>query len=273
MDQTLVTIILIAVATSLLLANLLRIPQSTSQSTVLALMGPAIYLNILQTRTLFLEIIPTWFILPIISFAITYVIGRFIYRPVARRNLINFSQIAEHRGMGIVVLLACCYVAFSIGSNNVANAAGPLVSMALNELKIQETDQHVLLIMILATLVVAPCFGIGASLFGGRVVETTRKEIVEFGPLGATLVSTVTATLLLAASLSRGIPTSLVQLNTDAIIALGLTKVGWRSILGRRAVLRVATVWIVAPLISFTIAWLATAVLVALLDWQPGAAS
>ena len=46
----------------------------------------------------------------------------------------------------------------------------------------------------------APCFGIGSSIFGSRVIQTTGKEIIEFGPMGATLLSIVTASLLLFAS-------------------------------------------------------------------------
>ncbi len=68
MSFSVVTIILLSVATSLLIANLAGIPQSTSQATVLAVTAPALYFNDLNTHKLFLEIIPTWFILPVASF-------------------------------------------------------------------------------------------------------------------------------------------------------------------------------------------------------------
>ena len=247
---TLATIILLSVALSLLMANLLGIPQSTSQSTVFALIGPAAYLNSFQTHKLLLEIIPAWFILPVLAFVITSFIGRFAYASVRRAKIVEFEQIGNHPSLRIIVVAASCYVAFAIGSNNVANAVGPIASMLSNELNIGAGENTSAIIMILATLIVAPCFGIGSSIFGYKVVQTTGKEIVGFGPLGATLISVVTATLLLLASVTRGIPTSLVQMNTAAIVALGIHKVGWREILTRTSVRKLMTVWVVAPLIS-----------------------
>lgn len=258
MGLTLTSIILLSVALSLLLANLLKIPQSTSQSTVFALIGPALYFDVLKTQKLFLEIIPTWFILPIIAFAITYFVGRFIYNPIRKKGLIDFEALSTHPFLKALVVIAAFYVAFAIGSNNVANATGPIASMISNNLGVGTEGESFLLVMIVATLIIAPCFGIGSSLLGYRVVETTGKEIIEFGPLGATLVSFVTATLLLLASVSRGIPTSLVQMNAAAIIALGITKVGWRAIILQTSVKKLMTIWIIAPLIAFSLSLLLT---------------
>lgn len=260
MNLTLTTIILLSVSLSLLMANLLRIPQSTSQATIFALIGPAIYFNILKTHKLFFEIIPTWFILPIISFIITLFIGKFIYSPVKKRKITKFVRLKTHSSLRFIVIATSCYVAFSIGANNIANAAGPMTSMISNELNISTSGDNFLLIMIITTLIVAPCFSIGSSIFGQKIVKTTGKEIIEFGPLGATLVSAVTATLILLASVTRGIPTSLVQLNTTSIIALGISKVGLKQIITRTSVKKLLTVWVIAPLISFCLSFLLTVI-------------
>ena len=258
MGLTLTSIILLSVALSLLLANLMKIPQSTSQATIFSLVGPAIYFDVLKTHKLFYEIIPTWFILPIVSFLLTFVIGKFIYNPLKKSGLIPFSQLNSHPALKYLVIITSLYVAFSIGSNNVANAAGPIASMIANELHISLTDSNFLVVMIVSTLIIAPCFGIGSSIFGHQIVQTTGKEIVEFGPMGATLVSFITATLLLFASVTRGIPTSLVQLNTAAIIGLGISKVGWRNILKQTSIKKLLAVWIIAPLISLFLSLLFT---------------
>jgi sulfate permease len=258
MGLAITTIVLMSVALALLLANLLRVPQSTSQATVAALVGPAVYFDVLKAHKLVFEVIPVWFVLPIVSFVVTLVIGKFIYTPVNRRLTNGFSKVVESPVLRVVVIAASCYVAFAIGSNNVANAAGPIVAMALKSFG-SVSDANLLLIMTLAVLLVAPCFAIGSSIMGSRVVETTGKEIVEFGPLGGTLVAVVTATLLLIASVSRGIPTSLVQMNTAAIMALGVTKGGWASVVTRTSVRKVLVVWIIAPLISLALSYLMTA--------------
>jgi phosphate/sulfate permease len=252
MGLTLTTIVLVSVALSLLMANLLKVPQSTSQATIAALVGPAVYYDVLKTHTLLFEVIPTWLLLPVASFLLTLAIGKLLYTPLNKRLTHGFSRIAAHPFLKMTVLAASCYVAFAIGSNNVANAAGPIVAMALKSIG-SPSETTALLIMIFATLLIAPCFAIGSSLMGSRVLETTGREIVEFGPLGAVLVAVVTATLLLVASVSRGIPTSLVQMNTAAIMALGVTKEGWRFVASRTSVRKLLVVWIVAPLMALGI--------------------
>ena len=228
MTFTVVSIILFSVAISLLIANLFGIPQSTSQSTVLSVTAVALYFNDLHSDKLFLEIIPTWFILPIISFFLSLFFGKYIYRPMRRRGLtLPRAQNENLKPVwnGLLVIMSL-YVAFSIGANNVANAAGPIASMTANELNISG-DENFLLIMILSTLIVAPCFGIGSSIFGHKIVKNTGKEIVLFGKFEAVIIAFVSASLLLFASLTRGIPTSLVQLNVAAI--LGLVLQNWEQ--------------------------------------------
>jgi len=247
---TLTTIILVSVGLALLLANLLGVPQSTTQATVFALAGPAAYLKVLKAKYLLLNIVPAWFLLPLIAFVLAFLVGRFFYHPV-RRKWPTLDQAGGHLPMvDWLVIAASCFVAFSIGSNNVANAAGPIAAMVVNELNLDGSGSSFMLIMTLSVLLVAPCFGIGSSLFGAKVIRTTGKELLEFGPLGATIISMITATLLLTVSVTRGIPSSLVQMNTFAIIGLGISEHGWREMLKDTPVLKIVSVWFAAPLIA-----------------------
>jgi phosphate/sulfate permease len=143
------------------------------------------------------------------------------------------------------------YVAFSIGANNVANAAGPIATMTMNELSIEGTSKNFVLIMILATLIVAPSFGIGSSIFGHKVVKKTGKEIFLFGKIEAVIIAFISASLLLAASLTKGIPTSLVQLNVGAILGIGVAKLGFKNIFKKTEVNKFFIMWIISPLIAF----------------------
>lgn len=258
MGLVLTTIILSSVSMSLLVANLLHIPQSTSQSTVFALAAPALLFGNLNTQKLFFEIIPAWFILPVVAFVLSYLIGRYIYRPLKQRQLIDFDHLSGHTMLKFLVIAASLYVAFAIGANNVANAAGPLAAMMSNNLHLQPDDSRFVLLMIAATLIIAPCFGIGSSIFGYGVVKMTGKNIVDFGPLSAVLISVITATLLLGASVSKGIPTSLVQMNTAAIIGVGISKSGYREIMTQTSVKKLFVMWVVAPLIAFGLSLIMT---------------
>ncbi len=250
MSFPVVSIILFSVAVSLLIANLSGIPQSTSQSTVLAVVAPALYFNDLNSQKLFLEIIPAWFILPVVSFILSFIIGKYIYRPMKKKGLtMSGQQNIKPIWDGLIILMSL-YVAFSIGSNNVANASGPIATMTANELNIS-LDKNFLLIMILSTLVVAPCFGIGSSIFGHKIVENTGKEIVLFGRFEAVIIAFVSGSLLLFASLSNGIPSSLVQLNVASILGIGVAKLGPKSIFSKTEVKKFFLIWIIAPAIAF----------------------
>jgi sulfate permease len=254
------TIILFSVGLSMLIANYLAVPQSTSQATVFAISGPAIFYNQLNSPKLLFEIIPTWLILPVISFVLTLLIGKLLYRRIKESPLVDYERMSNHIILKALVFISSCYVAFAIGANNVANASGPIASMVLNELGIDaDSEENFLVIITVTSLIIAPCFAIGSSLFGYRLLQSTGKSIVEFGPVGATLVATVTASLLLIASVTKGIPTSLVQLNTFAIIAVGVSKVGWKKVIVDRTVRKFWIVWIIAPLFSLALSYTLTA--------------
>jgi sulfate permease len=254
------TIVLFSVGFSLLVSNYLAVPQSTSQTTVFAISGPAIYYSQLNSDKLLLEIIPTWFILPVISFVVTLLIGKVLYKRFKDSPMVDYDKVSNHIVLKILVLLSSCYVAFAIGANNVANASGPIASMVINELGIDgNSEENFIMIITVTTLIIAPCFAIGSSLFGYRLLQSTGKGIIDFGPVGATLIATVTATLLLLASITRGIPTSLVQLNTFAIIAVGISKIGWKKIIVDKTVRKFWIVWIIAPLFALVLSYTLTA--------------
>jgi len=198
-----------------------------------------------------MEIIPTWFILPVISFILCYLVGKYIYKPMRRRGIFYSRKINRHPLVRSLIIIMSSYVAFAIGSNNVANASGPIATMTINELNLANESQNFILIMILATLIVAPNFGIGSSVFGHKILRNTGKEILLFGPIEAIIISFITASLLLMASVVRGIPTSLVQLNVGAILGLGVAKLGYKNIFRKTEVNKFFVMWIIAPLISF----------------------
>lgn len=260
-NTVLAVIVLGSVTLSMFFANMLKVPQSTSQSTVFALAGPALYLNVLQTERLFFEIIPTWFITPILAFLISFVFAKLLFKPLSEKFVKTFNYLRQSRHLHIFVIGTSCYVAFSIGSNNVANAAAPVVSMAVNMLEVEALSPNYSLLVLIVVFMVSPFFGIGSSLMGSRVLDTTGKNIVSFGLLGASYISVITATILLVASLWRGIPTSLVQMNTAAIIALGIVKNGWKSTMKNSSLGRIFTIWIVSPIIalvcSLVLIWIA----------------
>ena len=235
-------IILASAALSLFLANILKIPQSTSQVTVGAAVGAGLYFKQLNTDTLFLKILPMWIVLPLLSYLLTFFLYRNIYPP-EHDNLHIYQKIfANKKKIRWSSLIASCYVAFAIGTNNVANAVGPLYGAGILGINT-------------GLILIAPLFGIGAWLLGKGTLETAGREIVPLGPVSGTLVSFVTATLLIFAS-SLGIPQSLVQLNLASIFSISCVKNGHRYTLDQHLTRKTFLVWAITPLISIGVSYL-----------------
>lgn len=251
MNWVLVTIVLGSVGITLFIANMLGIPQSNVQTTVFAISAPAAYFHQFNTHKVFLEIVPTWFIAPLLSFAICFLFGKFIYTPIRKKGYLTYGQLSQHPAVKTIIVIMSLYVAFSIGANNVANAVGPIAAMMSHELTLPFDGNGFSIIMVLTTLVVAPNFAIGASILGSKGLQNTGKGIFLFGPFEAIIISFVTASLLLITSVTRGIPTSLVQLNAGAIIGIGVARLGAKNIFRKTSVNKFFIVWAIAPIIAF----------------------
>ena len=242
MSFNVVLVILSAATLGLFLANILKIPQSTSQVTVGAIAGAGLYFKHLEMGTLFLKILPMWVILPLLSYVLTWLIYRKIYPPEHDNLHIYQKLFANDKKLKLLALAASCYVAFAIGTNNVANAVGPLFGAGILGAN-------------LGLILVSPIFGIGALALGKGTLETAGKEIVPLGLFSSVLVSVVTATLLIFASI-LGIPQSLVQLNIFSIFAVSCLKNGHRRTLDQRLTKKTFFIWAVTPLISVVLSYL-----------------
>lgn len=250
------SVILLSIGLSLLIANMLGVPQSTSQATVLSIAGAATALDGLNMRKLFYEVIPTWVILPIIAFLLMHCLLKWVLPFLKDRVFTdNYAHLNAHKGLKAVLILSSMYVAFSIGANNVANAAAPIASLTANQIGPGAIDDFSTII-ILSVLIVAPCFAIGSSLLGHKVTKKTGKEIVEVNPFNATIIAIITASLLLLASVTKGIPTSLVQLNGAAFIALSVNKNGVKNTFSNKTVKRFFAVWGIAPIFAYLLTFL-----------------
>src|SRR3989338_256324 len=118
-------VILSSATLSLFLANLLAIPESTSMVTVGAVVGAALYFKHIQLKT-FLWLIPLWIGFPVISFVLTFLLYRLIYPP-HHGNLWLYQKIFSNENkLKKIAIIVSCYSAFAVGTNNVANAVGPL---------------------------------------------------------------------------------------------------------------------------------------------------
>lgn len=236
-----VALVILASATlSLFLANLLAIPESTSMVTIGAVTGAGLYFRHIQLKT-FLWLIPLWLAFPVVSYLVTFRLYKSIYPP-HHGNLWLYQKIFSHeKKLRALAIIVSCYGAFAVGTNNVANAVGPLSAAGVLDAR-------------LGLFLIAPLFGLGAFFFGRRNIETFGKEVVPLGLITSNIVCLVTGSLLILAS-SLGAPFPYVQLNALSIFAISCVKNGHKFTLGHHITRKTMMVWTLTPLLAVCVAY------------------
>ena len=233
-SSDLVLVILISATVSLFIANLLRVPQSTSLVTVASIVGVGLYYGNIYTKT-FLYLVPFWLLFPVIGYFSTYFLGKLIYPP-RRSNFWIYEKLVNHRKrLKLFVIIASCYNAFSVGTNNVANAVGPLVGAGI----LPET---------LGFMLIAPIFGLGSLTFPQSIKAVSRK-VVPLGLLTATIVCIVTGTLMITASI-LGVPQSFVMIKLASVFAISGLKNGHKLTFNNPETKKTFLTWIITPIIA-----------------------
>lgn len=233
-------VILISATFSLFIANLLHIPQSTSLVTVGAISGVGLYFGNVNMKA-FSYMVPFWLFLPAIGYILTLWLGRVIYPP-RKSNFWIYEKIVNHKDrLKAFIIVTSCYNAFACGTNNVANAVGPLVGANI-------VSQNIGLGL------TAPIFGLGALLFPGPT-ETTSVKIVPLGLLTASIICLTSGTLMLLAS-GLGIPQSFVMLKMASLFAIGTLKDGHSYTFSSSIAKRTYLTWGITPILAVIISYL-----------------
>ncbi|WP_232701817.1 inorganic phosphate transporter [Halobacterium wangiae] len=212
---------------SLLISNIYGVPASTSMTAVGAIVGLGLATGSLNEALMF-TIVSAWIVAPLVGFAIGAVIGRYVYPQLdarlsftrLQRQLIQVDRSgrlprlhlnpnASSRDLvaSFLVLGIACYMGFSAGASNAANAVAPLVGNGT-----VDTSQGVLLAVAAISL--------GGFTIARRTLATVGEGITDLPILAALIVSTVGATIITVLSY-LGIPASLAVSTTCCIIGLG----------------------------------------------------
>lgn len=234
-------LILFSAGTMMFLSNILKIPQSTSFVTVASFLGAGLFYRKVNWQTIMIIIIVA-VIFSSLSFIFTFFIKGRIYPP-HQKNLRFYENFHIHRNkFKKFIVLTDMYSAFGIGTNNVANVVAPIVgSMPLNPF--------------FALAIAAPLFGLGAYISGEKVINTVSRDIVPVGEISATIISFITASFVIIASL-LGLPTPYVQFTTFSVLAISCVKDGIGYTLGKSIFKRIISVWIFVPLFTAFLSFL-----------------
>ncbi|MDI6783946.1 MAG: inorganic phosphate transporter [bacterium] len=240
--QKIVLVILTAACISLFLANLLKIPQSTSIITIGAFVGVGLYFKVLNVG-LIVWLIGVWVSVSLLSYFTTYFLARKMYPP-SRKNLWIYEKYFQHQEkFKKWTLWTDCYSAFGVGTNNVANVVGPLIGANVVS-------------PFAGFLIFSLLFGLGGLILGKGVLNTVSKEIVPLGVLSASLVSLVVSTFIIGCSL-LGLPAPYVQFSSLSILAISTIKEekNHTDTLVHPVTKKILKVWVLTPLLSGTIGY------------------
>ncbi|WP_416148001.1 anion permease [Salipaludibacillus sp. HK11] len=231
-------VILLSATLTLFLANMIGIPLSTSEVTIGAVVGVGIAFQALNVNNV-LFIVSFWLIIPIVAFSVCFIFGKII-QVLERRWPQLTGKGVWKKWLAALLVFTGFVEAFSAGMNNVANAIGPLVGASL----IEQTSG-----IWLGGIFVA----LGALLFGGKVLETNGKKIINFSLLEGTAVSGTGGGLVIIASIF-GIPVPLTQATTSGIVGIGCAREGFQ--LWQKDVIRkIVKVWVVSPVLSLVMSY------------------
>ncbi|WP_254543111.1 inorganic phosphate transporter [Halomarina pelagica] len=196
--------VLLFTGLGILLGNLREVSVSTSETAVGAVAGMGAAFGVLNWETVGV-VVTWWLVSPVVAFWLSAVVGRYLYHRIeGRLDLADGSR--SRAGKALVIAIAC-YMGFSAGASNVANAIAPLVGAGV-------------LPMGPGILLGAGAMAIGAFLIGPRTMETVGNEITVLSLEGALVVEVVAATIITLLSWA-GIPASLAITAITCVIGLG----------------------------------------------------
>ncbi|MFH0838654.1 MAG: anion permease [Candidatus Omnitrophota bacterium] len=218
------------------LATYWKMPISTSHSIVGAVAGAGLALGAPVRWKVLLDIFICWIFTPIGAAVLGYIFYRIFknlfYRIVPRRFLKST--------LSFLVIISGCYVAYSWGANDVANATGVIVGAGIFSPTIS---------VVIGGLAIV----LGIVTWGYKVIETIGSGITHLLPLmafAAQLASAINVHIYTV----FGIPVSTSHSIVGAIFGVGLVR-GVR-VVNVRIMKEIIICWLATPFVSGIISFL-----------------
>ena len=167
----------------------------------------------------------------------TVFIHRIPYQPDGKRD---YDFVMVERIFGVLMVITACAMAFAHGSNDVANAVGPVAAVVSVASSGNVTQQAIVPIWIL----VLGGFGIvlGLATYGHKVIATVGENITALTPSRGFAAGLAAAATIVMAS-GTGLPISTTHTVVGAILGVGMAR-GIAAI-NLRVVGAIFTSWII----------------------------
>jgi len=218
------------------LATYWKMPISTSHSIVGAVAGAGLAIGAPIKWKVLLDIFICWICTPIGSAILGYIFYRVfknIFYRIIPRKYIKVT-------MATLIIVSGCYVAYTWGANDVANATGVMVGAGI-------LKPHISVMLGGAAIV------LGIMTWGYKVIETIGTQITRLLPImafSAQLASAINVHIYTI----FGIPVSTSHSIVGAIFGVGLVR-GVR-VLNIRIIREIVICWLATPFISGIISFL-----------------
>lgn len=258
------TVALMAGLSVAIMTNL-KLPVSTSQAVVGAILGWNFFTKSPTDYNKLIEIVGTWFFSPILAGVFAIILYLLAKRYLGHAR-IHMLQIDAWTRVGLIVVGA--FGAYSLGANNIANVMGMFVFANPfdaytfgNIFEFSGTQQLFLL--------GSAAIGVGIFTYSYRVMTTVGNDIFKLTPILA-LIVVLAKSLVLFMFASQGlerilenfglptlplVPVSSSQAIIGAIIGVAIIKN--KSNINFLVVGRIATGWVITPIIAAAMCYVA----------------
>ncbi len=249
---------------AMLLMTKLGIPVSSTQAIVGALVGWSLYAHVNIEWDILADIVASWFFSPVLAIFVAFFLT-LLLKTYLKVHPVPMLYRDAYTRLGLIVGGAFC--AYTLGANNIANVMAPFVPVVpLKPLLLfgfeVSVAQQLFFIGGLAIVV-------GIYTYSQKVNTTVGKDILQMSPIEAFIVVITQGIVMLLFSsvelreflLRHGLPAfPLVPISSigaviGALIGVSITKNGQG--LQIKALMRVMRAWIITPIISAMICFLA----------------
>lgn len=234
MSLNLAFVVSLSAALTVALMSIWRLPVSTSQAVVGALVLVGMMQQNLDTSSL-LKVVICWVSTPVGAALVTVV----LYYAVGKTlNLLFPSLFFYDRGLRWSLMIAGSYGAYALGANNVANVTGPFVG----------PDG---LTPLWASLIGSGAIALGVITYSRRVMMTVGRDLVKLDAFTA-FIAILSEAVTVHIFAMIGVPVSTSQAIVGAVVGIGLVK-GAQTI-RMRTLWRILFGWLGTPTISAAVA-------------------
>ena len=241
----------------------LKIPVSTSQAIVGAIIGWNIFSGFSTDYHTLTKIVGTWIICPVLA-GIFAVIFYFIFKGIIDKAKIHIIRLDAYTRWGLIIVGA--FGSYSLGANNIANVMGVFVNVSpFKDLNIGglfhlSSAQQ---LFFLGGIAIA----VGVFTYSRKVMETVGTDLYELSPI-AGLIAILSSGIVLFLFASQGlkvwlesnglpslplVPVSSSQAVVGAILGIGIAKRGRNinfAILGK-----ISSGWVMTPVMAGVVSY------------------